>query len=1601
MSIPALRAIPLVLALLSLTAGVAGVGMTAWSAVATASAPRGDQGLDPAVATKARAEQAYGQLPISFEPNVGQTDPEALYLAHGQNYTLFLTNTGAVWSFVGSSRAAGTSTAPSRHINPRDRAAVGGAVAVRMEMIGGDPQPSVTAQDSLSGVVNYIVGNVSSRWHTGVPTFGMVAYRHLYPGIDMVWYGTEGQPEYDFVVAPGAHPAQIAIRFDGSTSVRIDPVSHDLVVATSMGELREHAPRIYQDKAGARSNVTGQFVLHAGGVVGFQLGAYDHTQPLVIDPAISYSTFLGGHATPSFDGNDTANAIAAGATGNVYVTGRTGSANFPATAGAFQTRAPGNGDAFVAEINTSASGSQSLVYSTFLGGSRSDGAPNPGLFGTFGSAGDEEGWAIAVDPGGDAYVTGVTDSTDFPVSPGALQKALAGPQNAFVAKLSATGSTLLYSTYLGGGVDQYGEGTGGVGFGIAIDALGNAYVVGDTNSVNFPTTLGAFQTTNFVSSSANPNGNGCCVAFLSKLNPTGSALSYSTFLGGSGDNFGASFARAVTVDSSGDAYVAGFTYESDFPTTAGAYQPPGGNCGGFVTKVDPSGAGLVYSTCFQSAGNGFSAIAVDPTGKTFVTGVMNSSTFPTTLGAFQTTNAGGHNAAFVTEFDASGSGVVASTYLGGSGGDQGNAITLDAAGDPFVTGSTSSSDFPTTPGAFKPTVPGNGDAFVTKLNATLTSLVYSTYLGGAAGADTGNGIALDNAGDAYVAGATGSQDFPTTPGGLQTTFGGGSCCQGPLDGFISKLNATGSNLLYSTYLGGGPNTAAAANGNDLAGGIAVDSAGSAYVFGSTDSLDFPVTAGAFQTTLATTATSNGVTFVAKLNPQGTGLVYSTYLGGTANGDQYHANGIAVDANGNASVAGLVNGTDFPVTAGAFSTSCSAPPCGFVTKLNAIGSGLLYSTYTPTEVNSVAAGPNGTTYLAANTSSTLWPTTPGAFSTSCARCQTFYDGVASAGTTSFTSASADFQSSDVGGILYRPTTGGQYTIQSVNASDPTTVTVAPAIAPADSGSQLFFQIYDNPGLRGSGAGVVARLNSAGKELAYSTYINGVVARVAVDTAGVAYFTGSSNAGGIPTTAGAYSATQGPAYVAKLKPGGHGSADLVYASYLGGGNPGAIAIGPGGTIYLGGSISNSGLVTTPGAFQNTFSGCHFRISGCTAFFMKVIPAGQGPADLAYSTFLGPGDGDTIGGIAVDTQGRAYLGGYTNGGGWPTTANAPESECVSCLFVTQTSAQGGAFLTEIDPTLQGDGSGVASASDPAVVFSTWLNSDGGDPHKAATVALDSRGNVFVTGADAGECGGPCGTPLWPFPITQGAFQPINAGPLASLQGSDAFVTKIGQLCGTPQMGTIKGSVTVKTGQAVCLENASVAGSVVVQKGGDLTVTNVSIGGALNANGATSLTLCGSTVAGSVSIMNSTGFVHVGDNGLDASCDPNTLKQGVTLSNNHMGAELGGNTINGSAVFNGTTGTSYNFEDAVPEIEANTITGTLACRANAQTPINDGQPNAVSGGESGQCATLDSTSGNESRSPAHNVTVPKPVPSRRPIPAQSFAQLGGGPRKGPITTR
>jgi hypothetical protein len=705
-----------------------------------------------------------GRPPLAFEPNVGQTDARVKFLSRGPGYTLFLTPHEAVLALADTQtlKQADVSLGQQRPQPPQVPA---GTQVVRMQLLGIRRQVSVSGLEVLPGKTNYFRGDDPRNWRQGIANYAKVRYAGVYPGVDLVYYGTQGQLEYDFVVAPGASVHDISLGFSGASSADIDHDSGDLVLHAGNELIRFHRPVAYQlDTSGlqrGKTNVSASYVLEAGNRVHFRVGPYDKSKALVIDPTLGYGTYLGG------SGNDYGNAIAVDSAGSAYVTGYTGSTNFPVVGGV-QTKCGGNcaggtSDAFISKF--SATGSV-LVYSTYLGGSQND-----------------YGNGIVVDSAGNAYVIGQTYSSDFPTTTGSYMSSCGTNCSsgfAFIAKLNPTGAALSYSTYLGGSAITQGNA-------IAIDTSGNAYVTGYTKAKDFPITTGVFQPT------CSSCTSGFVDSFITKLNSTGSGLVYSSYLGGNNADVG----YAIVIDASDNAYITGYTYSTNFPTTVGAYQTKlNATTAGFVTKINGTATGQVYSTYLGGSATGSSAcpacatgIAVDSSGNTYIVGLTWETNFPTTTGAYQTTYAGGFHDAFVTELNTGGNALVYSTYLGGKGDDGAASVAIDSSGNVYVRGNTYSSNFPTTPGAYQTKLSGTGstsDAFLAIVNSGGSTLGYSTYLGGTgteyAGAMASIALSSANPPSVYLTGYTNSTNFPATKGAYQTKNNGLN------DGFVAKFS---------------------------------------------------------------------------------------------------------------------------------------------------------------------------------------------------------------------------------------------------------------------------------------------------------------------------------------------------------------------------------------------------------------------------------------------------------------------------------------------------------------------------------------------------------------------------------------------------------------------------------------------------------------------------------------------------------------------------------------------------------------------------------------------------------------------------------------------
>jgi uncharacterized protein (TIGR03437 family) len=679
----------------------------------------------------AKATDSLSGRALYFEENRGQFASTAGYRTTYQGQQVLLTADGITWR-----TRSGTQPMPS----------------LQMKLIGSNSKALSEGLHRLSGEVNYLLAD---RHYRHIPTYAKVQYHDVYPDIDLVYYFNQQKLEYDFVLSPGADIGRIRLAFDKAGKASLDK-NGDLIIRTVSGELRHHKPIAYQIINGEKREIAARFRQAKNGRIHFEVAPYDSQYNLVIDPSLTYASYLGGNDY------ETGTDIAVDSAGNIYVAGTTNSLNFPVSSSAYQKELKGS-DIFVTKFDPTG---KMVLYSTFLGGTDTENATS-----------------IALDTTGNVYVTGSTDSSDFPTTVGVYKRTV-NRGDVFVTKLNATGSDLIFSTLLGGGGNE-------VGYGIALDSTNNVYLTGSTTSSDFPATTGAFQGT---------IRGGSFEAFVTKFNPTGTQLLYSSFLGGNGNEEGLD----IAVDTGGNAYLTGYTYSSNFPTTMGAYQTGFNGAtnlsDAFIAKVNAAGNALTYSTYLGGKANDLATgIAIDAAGNAYVTGTTIGATndFPTTTGAFQTSYKGSSipgpvSDTFVTKLNPAGAALVYSTYLGGNGTDQAFGIAVNAQGSAFVTGSTSSSDFPTASDAFK-IYAGAIDAFVAQLDVAGATVPFATYLGGG-GNDSGTSVALDSLSNVYVAGNTASQNFPVFPNAYQASASAGQ------NAFFAAIKE-GTNLLATTVTG--------------------------------------------------------------------------------------------------------------------------------------------------------------------------------------------------------------------------------------------------------------------------------------------------------------------------------------------------------------------------------------------------------------------------------------------------------------------------------------------------------------------------------------------------------------------------------------------------------------------------------------------------------------------------------------------------------------------------------------------------------------------------------------------------------------------------------
>ncbi|HTQ54942.1 MAG TPA: SBBP repeat-containing protein [Bryobacteraceae bacterium] len=742
--------------------------------------------------------------PLSFEPNRGQAASEVQFLSHGAGYAVYLSSGKVVLTL--------------------ERQQPASAAALHMSLIGANSRVEATALDPRPGVVSYFIGNDPEKWRAGIPTYGKVKYARIYPGVDLVFYGNQRQLEYDFVVAPGADPSRIAWRIKGARA-GVDAAGN-LVLNMPNGPAVFKKPVVYQMNGEQQASVEAAFAV-SGNRVRFRLGSYDHSKALIIDPVLSYASYLGGSSTdsiglpmgPGLLNVGASQGLAVDSAGSAYVTGYTYSVDFPAV-NAYQSAPPPKSvspgkwpSAFVTKFSPDGS---SLVYSTYLGGSGSDYA-----------------YAIAVDASGSAYVTGQTNSIDFPVTSGAYQTVCSpaptnqGPPysagcnsaytSAFVTKLNSAGTGLVYSTFLGGNGSAYATA-------VAVDGAGRAYIAG--NESEYCSTSFAFQgcfptTSGAVIGGDLTGGRSAQYAFAAAFDPTGAHLLYSTLFGDLNtaceNGCGGTYGTGVAVDANGYFYLIGETQAGRLPTTAGVVQPSGAPLDptgmyvlsdrGYVAKFSPvpsaGGPSLVYATYLggqtHNLNDYLSGIAIDSAGNAYVAGYTNSKDFPVTSGAYGTVcGPNGQNcaAAHVTKLNPSASAILWSTYVGDAKPDASDAvfftgpIQLDGHGNVYIIAQNGGgAGFPTINPVEPTPAAGNQQLLIAELDPTGSQLLFSTTIG-SNGLNTTSpaGLAVDAAGNIYVAGNTNGPDLVTTPGAFQTASSDGACCQYG-NGFVAKIAA--------------------------------------------------------------------------------------------------------------------------------------------------------------------------------------------------------------------------------------------------------------------------------------------------------------------------------------------------------------------------------------------------------------------------------------------------------------------------------------------------------------------------------------------------------------------------------------------------------------------------------------------------------------------------------------------------------------------------------------------------------------------------------------------------------------------------------------------
>ncbi len=1111
---------------------------------------------------------------MAFVENKGQWDSNVRYLMQMKGMNAWVTNKGITYDFhivdAEQKNAVKRKSESPLSTKSEDTQRVRGHV-VKMNFERADGKSHAEGRDKLDGYYNYFLGSDQSKWASHVGRYSEVQMDEVYDGIDVRLYIEDNFMRYDLLVEPGADPHKVVVSFEGSDRVQVND-NGELVLTTSVGDIVQQKLLAYQEVNGKQQKVECRFAIAQDNKVKFVLGAYDTQKPLVIDPLV-YSTFL-GNSSPD-QGLD----IATMSNGEAFVTGYTESSSYPIISGSYDISYNGFRDVFVTHLNAAGS---ALIYSTYIGGSD-----------------DEYGYGIAVNSSGEAFVVGRTASTNYPTVSAYDAIFNGGAEDAFITKLNAAGTSLVYSTYLGGSRNERAAD-------VVINSSDEAFITGGTSSADFPTIAGSYDVSynGIYHSGSIPYDYD---VFVVRMRANGSSPFYSTYIGSTEDELG----EAITVDASNRAYVTGYTYSSGFPTASAydaSFNSTTGNHDAFVLRLVSSGKSLNYSTFIGGSGEDVGyGIAVNSANEAFIAGRTSSSNYPTAGSSYDATSNGNQDA-MVSKLSATGSALLYSTYLGSSDSDIAFEIAIDATDGMYIVGETYSSNYPVTAGCHDNTLGGTSDAFVTKINSGGSTLDYSTFLGGS-NSDAAYSLALEGTSTVYVCGQTNSSNYPTVAGSFDVSYATNG------DAFVTKMTliASGS-LSYSTYVGG----SSLDEGHD----IAIDNAGNAYITGFTKSMNYPTTVGSYDQTLAGLEDA----FITKLNPGGTALVYSTYIGGD---DIDNGFSIALDKNNNAYITGRTNSWNFPTTLGCYDNSWNGLDDAFILKLNTSGSALVYSTF---------VGGNDDDDIG------------------------------------YGIAVDDLNRAYITGVTYSVNFPTLFAIDNI----------------ANGASDAF----------------VVGLDATGSSLMFSTFLGGANNEtgegIAVDPSRYIYLTGYTNSADYPTTPGAFDVTlndpTADAFVTVLGPGG---TVLNYSTYLGGtlsDHAYDIALGTGG-VYVAGFTQSTNFPVTSAAYDKTFNGWTSDV-----FVTKLDLYNN---TLGYSTYIGGGAEEIAYGITVDQFGAALVTGYVSSTNYPVTSSAYDGSFNGSYDV---------FVSK----LNADGS--------HMIYSTYLG--GSSEDRGYGIAVNTAGDAFITG-------------------------------------------------------------------------------------------------------------------------------------------------------------------------------------------------------------------------------------------------------------------------------